>query len=47
MKDPVIITWNVTNWITIFLMAALGYALIAFVSSWYKNQSGGSSASGS
>jgi hypothetical protein len=38
MRDPVIISWNVTNWITIFLMAALGYAVVGFVGGWWKNK---------
>ena len=28
MADRVIISWNVTNWITILLMVAVGYAVI-------------------
>lgn len=29
MAEPVIISWNVPNWITIFLMASLGYFVFA------------------
>ncbi len=29
MDDDVIITWSVTNWITVVLMVLLGYAAIA------------------
>lgn len=30
MEDT-IITWNITNWITIVIMAALGFLLLALV----------------
>jgi hypothetical protein len=37
--DENILTWNVTNWVTIVLMAAIAFAIIGFVQSWYtKNQ---------
>lgn len=33
-----IITWNATNWITIFLMAALGFAIVGAISQVVKQQ---------
>lgn len=32
------IAWNVTNWITILLMAILGYMLLGFAAQVYKAQ---------
>ncbi len=29
MADENIVTWNVTNWITIVLMAAVGFGILA------------------
>lgn len=37
--NTVTISWNVTNWITIFLMALAGYAVLGLVSQLYKNYS--------
>lgn len=31
MDSPVILTWNVTNWITITLMALLGFMFFSLV----------------
>lgn len=31
------ITWNVTNWITIVLMAALGFAILSFGAQIFHN----------
>lgn len=39
-----IITWNVTNWITIVLMAFLGFVLLALVSQFIKGRKGSSDA---
>jgi hypothetical protein len=39
--DRVFLSWNITNWITVVLMAALGYVLFAIVAQAYKNFSGG------
>jgi hypothetical protein len=36
-----IITWNFTNWITIVLMAALGFAAFAAVSQVFHKSTGG------
>ena len=30
-----IISWNVTNWITVVVMVLLGYALLGFAQSWW------------
>lgn len=30
------ISWNVTNWITIVLMALLGFAVLGYVTQLYK-----------
>lgn len=32
------ITWNITNWITIVLMAALGFMLLSLGAQFYHNQ---------
>jgi hypothetical protein len=32
-----LITWNVSNWITVILMAALGFALLGLVKKLYQN----------
>lgn len=32
--DRTLISWNVPNWITIMLMAAGGYAILAVVTRW-------------
>jgi len=40
MEDT-IITWNVTNWITIVLMAALGYLLLALVAQGFQRARSG------
>lgn len=29
-----ILTWNITNWITVVLMAAVGFAVLGFVQSY-------------
>lgn len=33
--DETILTWNVTNWITVVLMAALGFLLLAVVAQFF------------
>lgn len=33
MADENILTWNVTNWITIVLMAGVGFALLGWAQS--------------
>lgn len=37
----VILTWNVANWITVVLMAAVGFVVIGFGQKVWKNRSGG------
>lgn len=34
--DRTLISWNIPNWITILLMAAAGYAVLALVSQAFK-----------
>ena len=36
-----ILTWNVTNWITVVLMAALGFLLLALVAQVFHRATGG------
>jgi hypothetical protein len=36
--DENIVTWNVTNWITVVLMVAIGFALLGFVQNWWANR---------
>lgn len=31
MAEETILTWNVTNWITVILMAAVGFAVLAVI----------------
>lgn len=33
-----ILTWNITNWITVVLMAAVGFAVLGFVQSYVANK---------
>jgi hypothetical protein len=34
-----IIAWNVTNWITVILMAAIGFFIVGTVLKWKSNRS--------
>ena len=34
-SDENILTWNVTNWITVVLMVAIGFAFIGFLQNWW------------
>lgn len=34
-----ILTWNVTNWITVVLMAAVGFFVLGFVQSYAASKS--------
>ncbi len=36
--DDNIVTWDVTNWITIVIMAGIGFALFGFVRNWYAKK---------
>jgi predicted cobalt transporter CbtA len=38
--DENIITWNVTNWITVVLMVAIGFALLGFAQNWWASKQG-------
>jgi hypothetical protein len=35
-----ILSWNLTNWITVTLMALLAFAGIGALQKWYKNRQG-------
>lgn len=35
----VILTWNVANWVTIVLMAGIGFAVLGFAQKVYQNRS--------
>lgn len=39
--DRTFISWNITNWITVILMAFLGYVLFAIISQAIMNFRGG------
>lgn len=36
--ERTMIAWNFPNWVTVLLMAAAGYAVLAFVSQMVKGQ---------
>jgi len=38
MSEENIITWNVTNWITVVLMAAIAFTLLGFLQKWWKSK---------
>lgn len=38
MSEPVVITWNITNWITVVLMAAVGFAIYKAVTSYVQKK---------
>ena len=33
-----ILTWNFTNWITVILMAAIGFFALGLLQSWYAKK---------
>lgn len=35
-----LITWNVANWITIVLMAAIAFAVLQALKKWYQSRQG-------
>lgn len=39
-----ILTWNVTNWITVILMAAIGFTLLGIAQKLYQKHNGGTNA---
>ena len=43
MAERTDLTWNVTNWITIVLMAALGFGILAFAGSVIRKGKSGAS----
>lgn len=45
--DKVILQWNLYNWITVFLMAFIGMALVGAGASLYRTKIGGAMAGGS
>lgn len=38
--EETILTWNVTNWITVMIMAALGFMLLALVAQVFHKMRG-------
>lgn len=40
MADENIVTWNVTNWITIVLMAAVGFGALALIQKFVASKQG-------
>lgn len=38
--EETILTWNATNWITVILMAILGFALLSVVSQVWQKRNG-------
>lgn len=40
MAEETIISWNVANWVTIILMAAVGFALLGLGMKLYSNRKG-------
>jgi hypothetical protein len=43
--DETILSWNVTNWITVILMAAIGFFLLGLIQKAVANRAGGGDAS--
>jgi hypothetical protein len=35
-----ILTWNVTNWITVILMASIGFFALGLAQKWYAARTG-------
>jgi len=44
MAEETIISWNFANWLTVIIMAALGFALLGFAVKVYQKRSGKASA---
>jgi hypothetical protein len=38
MADDVILQWNFANWVTVFLMVVLGFAVLAMIAQIVKQQ---------
>jgi len=45
MDGPTILTWNVPNWITVVLMAVLGFAVIGLAANQLNKMGSGNEAS--
>lgn len=41
MSDENILTWNATNWVTVVLMAAIGFGLLAVIQKYYTAKKAG------
>lgn len=41
MNSDAILTWNVTNWVTVILMAAIGFFLVGLALKWKQSKSSG------
>lgn len=41
-SESTILSWNVTNWITVILMAAIGFTLIGLGMKFYQSKQKGS-----
>jgi hypothetical protein len=41
MAEPTetVLSWSVANWITVILMAAIGFFLLGLAQSWYQSRS--------
>ena len=42
MDDANILTWNVTNWVTVILMAAIGFAILGVLQKYIQKSQGAS-----
>lgn len=40
MAEPVLITWSIENWITVILMALIGFALLGLGMKLYQKKAG-------
>jgi hypothetical protein len=38
--EETVLTWNVTNWITVILMAATGFFILGVLQKWYQQRQG-------
>lgn len=43
MAEENIIAWNFTNWLTVILMAAIGFFLLGIALKWWSGKSAGGS----
>jgi hypothetical protein len=41
-SESTILSWNVTNWITVILMVGVGFAALAFAMKLYQSKTQGS-----